>query len=68
MFSPNIQKEVIGYTSELYDGEAIVKLASKLGVDAAWIPVNGFCGTEEEVHAEGTEYTDEWGVKYKKNE
>lgn len=44
-----------------------MKLATKLGIDAAWIPVNGFCGTEEELHSEGTEFIDEWGVKYKKN-
>lgn len=67
LFSPNLQKEVLGYKSELYDGVAIVKLADKLGVDASWIPINGFCGTEEVVHMEGSEYTDEWGVKYKKN-
>lgn len=66
-FSPNLQNEVIGYKSELYDGEAVVKLATRLGIDAAWIPVNGFCGTEEEVHTEGTEFIDEWGVKYIKN-
>jgi len=67
LFSPGLQKEVLGYKSELYDGESIVRLADKLGVDSSWIPINGFCGTEEEVHSEGSEYTDEWGVKYKKN-
>ncbi|MEN8229208.1 MAG: uroporphyrinogen decarboxylase family protein [Bacteroidota bacterium] len=67
LFSPHLQKEVLGYKSELYDGESIVKLAHKLGIDSSWIPVNGFCGTEEEVHDEGVEYTDEWGVTYKKN-
>ena len=66
LFSPNLQKEVIGYKSDLFDGEAVVKLAKKLGIDATWIPINGFCGTEEEVHKEGTEYIDEWGVKYLK--
>lgn len=67
LFSPNLQKEVLGYKSDLYDGEAIVKLANRLGIDSSWIPVNGFCGTEEEIHSEGYEYTDEWGVKYIKN-
>jgi len=67
LFSPDLQKEVLGFKSELYNGEAIVKLADKLGVDSSWIPINGFCGTEEEVHSEGSEYTDEWGVKYIKN-
>jgi len=67
LFSPKLQKEVLGYKSALYDGEAIVKLADKLGVDSSWVPVNGFCGTEEEVHEEGAEYLDEWGVKYIRN-
>jgi len=67
LFSPRLQKEVLGYSSDLYDGEAIVRLADKIGVDSSWIPVNGFCGTEEEVHADGTAYIDEWGVSYIKN-
>ncbi len=67
LFSPVLQQEVLGYKSELYDGVSIVKLADKLGVDSSWIPINGFCGTEEEVHKKGSEFIDEWGVKYIKN-
>lgn len=67
LFSPNLQKEIIGYRSDLFDGEATVLLAKKLGIDAAWIPINGFCGTEEASHVDGSEFVDEWGVKYVKN-
>ncbi len=67
LFSPNLQEHVLGYKSDLYDGESIVKLAHKIGIDSSWIPINGFCGTEEEAHEEGTRYVDEWGVSYIKN-
>jgi len=52
------------HTTELYDGKAQVKLASKLGLDGIFIPINGYCGFEEEAHDEGTKYVDEWGITY----
>lgn len=63
LFSPKLQEKIIGYKTELYDGKAIVELASKLGIDGVTIPVGGFCGIED-FHIEGDEYTDEWGVIY----
>jgi len=42
-------------------------LAQKLGLDGMWIPINGFCGMEEEIHPLGASYQDEWGVTYIKN-
>ena len=50
LFSPKLQKELLGYTTELYDGESQVKLAALLGLDAQFIPVNGYCGFEDEPH------------------
>ncbi len=67
LFSPRLQEELLGYTTELYDGESQVKMAHILGLDGMWIPINGFCGTEEEPHKAGERYTDEWGVTYIKN-
>lgn len=67
LFSLKLQKELLGYTTPLYDGKAQVKLAAKLGIDSIWTPINGFCGIEEEFHAEDELYKDEWGVTYKKN-
>ncbi len=67
LFSPKLQKEVMGYTTELYDGKTQVDMAAKLGIDAVWIPVNGFCGIEDEPHSSGEIYKDEWGVTYRKN-
>jgi hypothetical protein len=45
LFSPRLQKEILGFTTDLYDGESQVKLAAKLGLDAQFIPVNGYCGS-----------------------
>ncbi len=67
LFSRRLQQELLGYTTELYDGPSQVRLAHKLGLDCIWVPINGFCGTEEESHAEGQRYDDEWGVTYIKN-
>ncbi len=67
LFSPRLQKELLGYTTELYDGESQVKLAALLGLDAQFIPVNGYCGFEDEPHPVGSHYKDEWGVTYIKN-
>ena len=67
LFSRNLLKKVLNHEPGLYEADAQVKLAAKLGVDCMWRPVNGFCGTEDEWHPEGTEYRDEWGVTYIKN-
>ena len=67
LFSPRLQKELLGYTTELYDGAAQVGLAAKLGLDAQFMPVNGYCGFEEEPHPKGAHYEDEWGITYVKD-
>ncbi len=67
LFSPNLLKSQLNHVPKLYEADAQVHLATKLGLDCMWIPVNGFCGTEEEAHPLGTEYQDEWGVTYIKN-
>jgi uroporphyrinogen decarboxylase len=67
LFSRKLQQKILGYTTELYDGPTQLKLAHALGLDAMWVPINGFCGCLEEHHAEGETYKDEWGVTYVKN-
>jgi len=67
LFSRRLMKELLGYTTELYDGAAQVKLAAMLGLDGVFVPAGGFCGFEEEPHAEGARYLDEWGITYVKN-
>ena len=67
LFSLKLLQEQLGYTTVLYDGETQVKLATKLGIDTIWAPINGFCGIEDVPHEENEIYKDEWGVTYKKN-
>ncbi|MCX6927438.1 MAG: hypothetical protein NT154_30170, partial [Verrucomicrobia bacterium] len=67
LFSPKLQQTLLGCTTPLYDGPSQLTLAQKLGLDGMWIPINGFCGMEEEVHPMGTSYQDEWSVTYVKN-
>lgn len=67
LFSQKLLKEVLGYNTVLYEGKAQAELASKLGMDTIWTPINGFCGIEETPHAKNEIYKDEWGVTYRKN-
>lgn len=67
LFSRHLQQRILGRTTPLYDGATQMELAHRLGLDCIWIPVNGFCGTEEVARPEGTVYQDEWGVTYVKN-
>ncbi|MHB8281133.1 MAG: uroporphyrinogen decarboxylase family protein [Candidatus Humimicrobiaceae bacterium] len=66
LFSPKLQEKFLGYRTELYDGAAIVKCATRLGLDGTFIPIGGYCGFEES-HTEGKTFTDEWGVTYVKS-
>jgi uroporphyrinogen decarboxylase len=67
LFSLTLQKDLLGFNTELYEGAAQTQLAGKFGLDMIWAPVNGFCGVEEIPHKTGETYQDEWGVIYKKN-
>lgn len=67
LFSPSLQKELLGYNTVLYEGKEQAQLATRLGIDAIWTPINGFCGIEETPHQPGEVYKDEWGVTYRKN-
>jgi hypothetical protein len=58
LFSPKLQQTLLGCTTPLYDGPSQLALAQKLGLDGMWIPINGFCGLEEEVHPMGASYQD----------
>lgn len=67
LFSLKLLDKVLGYSTVLYEGKAQIELATKLGIDGIWTPINGFCGIEEEPHQKDEIYKDEWGVTYQKN-
>lgn len=67
LFSQNLLKDKLGYNTPLYDGASQVQLASKLGLDGSFLPINGFCGFEDEPHKPGETFVDEWGVTYVNN-
>jgi uroporphyrinogen decarboxylase len=60
-------RHVTGEDPRLYRSDCIVPCCRKAGIDAAWIPVRGFMGCE---YAEGAgeEYTDEFGVAFRRTE
>jgi uroporphyrinogen decarboxylase len=62
-----LQKQLLGYTTDLYEPETQAKLAAMLGFDGFLVFVDGFCGIEVEPHPEGTQYRDDWGVTYVKH-
>jgi uroporphyrinogen decarboxylase len=67
LFSLKLQQEVMGFTTELYDGQTQTRMAAALGLDVVWAPINGFCGIEDKPHPPNRIYKDEWGVTYQKN-
>lgn len=67
LFSLNLMQALMGYKTVLYDGKTQAQLATKLGIDGIWTPINGFCGIEETPHQPNEIYKDEGGVTYKKN-
>jgi len=68
LFSPKLQEKYVGYKTELYDGGVIMKLATKLGLDAAAVFVGGYAGFEfEHFKTEGDTFVDDWGITYKKS-
>ena len=63
LFSPKLQEKLIGCQTKLYDGRAIVKLASKLGIDGVPVFIGGYCGFEF-FETKGEIFTDDWGITY----
>ncbi len=65
--SRRLQQQLLGYATDLYEAETQAKLAGLLGFDAFPVFLGGFCGVEDEPHAAGSKYEDEWGVTYVKH-
>ena len=64
LFSQKLMKHFIGFTIPLYDGVSQVQLASRLHLDGLFLPINGYCGFEDEPHKPDETFVDEWGISY----
>lgn len=64
-FSQRIQRILLGYSTELYEGKEAVKIANKLGIDAVPVFLGGYCGVEF-FKTDGMDCVDDWGVRYKR--
>lgn len=63
LFMPELFEHVIGVRPEVYNAEDAVKLSLALGLDAVWIPSDGFAGYSPKSMG-GNQYQDEWGTVY----
>ncbi len=67
LFSPPLFEHVLGKKPTAYDAVEAVECATKLGLDAIWIPIGGYGGYSPQYVDKDT-YTDEWGTTYKHND
>jgi uroporphyrinogen decarboxylase len=66
--SRRLQKELLGYATDLYEPETQALAAARLGFDGFLVFIDGFCGIEDENHPEGSQYQDRWCVTYSKRD
>jgi uroporphyrinogen decarboxylase len=60
-------RHVTGEEPRRYRSETVVPCCVKAGIDGVWIPVRGFMGCEND-EGSGEEYTDEFGVAFRRTE
>lgn len=66
LFEQDLFQAVNGRRPEVYNAEDAVECSLRLGMDAVWVPADGFAGYAPTVISADT-YIDEWGTTYKKN-
>jgi len=68
VYSRPLYTEVLGFVPDAFDPVSVFKCSEKIGYDFAFIPIPGVSGFRPEDTGGVKEYTDEWGIKYKKAE
>ena len=63
LFSQPLFEEVLGRKVKTYNAVDAVECATKLGLDAIWIPTGGYAGYAPQFVGEDS-YIDEWGTTY----
>jgi uroporphyrinogen decarboxylase len=66
VYSRPLFKEVLGFVPETFDPPSVFKCYEKIGYDFAFMPIPGVSGFRPENTGADSEYTDEWGIRYKK--
>jgi len=67
LYSRSFYREILGYIPEYYNTEDVVRCSIKVGYDFVTVTLGGFSGmTNQENTAD--EYTDEWGIGYRKSD
>ena len=67
VYSRPLFKEVLGYVPETFDPPSVFSCYEKIGYDFAFMPIPGVSGFRPE-NTNSDEYTDEWGITYKKTQ
>ena len=65
VYSRPLFKEVLGFVPDTFDPPSVFSCYEKIGYDFAFMPIPGVSGFRPE-NTSGDEYTDEWGIKYRK--
>lgn len=67
LYSRPFYKEVLGYVPKIFGAETIVKCSEKVGYDFVMLPMGGVAGFTAKIDS-GNEYTDEWGITYRRDD
>jgi uroporphyrinogen decarboxylase len=64
--NPALYQDRLGQTPHFFDGKLAAQISKALGLDAVWVPAEGFMGliSERWQWLGNTRYIDEWGTKY----
>ena len=64
--NPALYQDKLGQTPHFFDGQLAAQLAQALGLDAVWVPAEGFMGliSSRWRWLDEVRYVDEWGVGY----
>ncbi|MCL2478482.1 MAG: hypothetical protein FWF22_03210 [Treponema sp.] len=65
VYSRPLFREVLGYVPDTFNPPEVFKCYEKIGYDFAFMPIPGVSGFRPE-NTGGIEYTDEWGITYRK--
>lgn len=68
--NPAIYQDKLGVTPRFYDGALAARVSKALGLDACWVPAEGFSGlvSDRWDWADDANFVDEWGTHYQVEE